>query len=156
MKSLSTFINEELITVTKKYNINASVETFENSDVVVWWTPYIIDNSTYKNRQDFQQALNTYKELKMEGVKEVEIGFIIRIDDPIASTKDKTTVCVYVLNVYNNGSLKRTEMYTKEYLGSQIDEDVEAKVIKSLKQQYESITGLKTKFTSKHLSSYKL
>lgn len=158
MKTLSTYINEELVSVTKKYYITASVETFDNSNMVVWGTPYRIDGNEHKFRQEFVFELATHKQLKMDGVKEVEIGFIIKIEDTSkTNTSDEdNTLFVYVLNIYNNGSLKGTEIYLKNYFGPALDEEIEAKILKSVKKQYEDITGLKTKYSSKKLSRYRL
>ena len=158
MKTLSTYINEELISVTKKYYINASVETFDNTDMIVWGIPYRIDDNEHKFRQDFVFELDTHKQLKMAGVKEVEIGFVIQIEDTSKmniSNDDENIMFVYVLNIYNNGVLKFTDIYLKNYFGPALDEEVEAKIIKSVKHQYEDITGLKTKYTSKRLSTYR-
>lgn len=159
MRPLSTYINEELISVTKKYYITASVETLDNTDAVVWGIPYRIDGNEYKFRQEFVFGLNTHKQLKMADVKEVEIGFIIQIEDTSkinTSNDNENAMLVYVLNIYNNGILKGTEIYSKDYFGPALDEEIEAKIVKSVKQQYEDITGLKTKYSSKKLGRYRL
>ena len=158
MKSLSTFVNEELIKVTKKYDINISVDTLENSGMFCGGYPYSIDGVGYNTRSEFISALQSAKELQMEGVKEVEINFLIRIDDPIlqkASTQQNNIYRLTVLNVYHgNGRLKRTEVYIRDF-GDTVDSEVKAKIVKSVKQQYESITGLKTKYTDKEWQTYK-
>ena len=160
MKTLSTYINEELVSVVKKYYINASVETFDNTDVVIWGAPYRIDGNEYKFRQEFVFELTTHKQLNMDGVKEVEIGFVVTIEDTSkidhSNDENKNNFIVYVLNIYNNKSLKYTDIYLKDYLGPKLDEEIEAKIVKSVKQQYEDITGLKTKYSLKKLDRYRV